>query len=186
MAEANREAALWSLRSDVRQVFFRMLASQERVRLLSDGVREVEQLIAILRRRENEGEGSRYDRLRAERELSEIRVEVTAARSLVAAASARLAGYLPEGTQVRQVRGELSVPAQAPEIEELIRRAVISRAGYRAEQKTLCDIGSKSRRRDACAFQNRRSLPDSNARTPSREPDQIRFRTWYRADSPSE
>src|SRR5204863_10057941 len=98
VAEANREAALWSLRGDLRQAFFRMAASQERVRLLSDGAREVEQLIVVLRRRENEGEGSRYDRLRSERELYEIRVVVTTARSLVVAASARLAGSNTEGT----------------------------------------------------------------------------------------
>src|SRR6266568_2611681 len=102
VAEANREAALWSLRGDLRQAFFRMAASQERVRLLSDGAREVEQLMGVLRRREDEGEGSRYDRLRAERELAEVRIDTTAARSLVVASGARLAGFLPEGTQVRQ------------------------------------------------------------------------------------
>src|SRR5262245_17959436 len=30
-AEANRDASLWSLRSDVRMAFYRMLASQERI-----------------------------------------------------------------------------------------------------------------------------------------------------------
>src|SRR5215472_5429485 len=77
VAEANRVAALWSLRSDLRRVFFRMVASRERVRLLSDSAREVEQLITILRQRESEGEGSRYDRVRAERELTEVRLDMT-------------------------------------------------------------------------------------------------------------
>jgi outer membrane protein, heavy metal efflux system len=136
VVEANREAALWSLRGDLRQAFFRMAASQERVRLLSEGAREVEQVIVILRRREDEGEGSRYDRLRAERELAEVRIDTTVARSLVVASGARLAGYLPEGTEVRQVRGELLVPPQVPDLEELIRRAMSVRADYRAEQRS--------------------------------------------------
>src|SRR5216684_1707358 len=66
-ADANREAVLWSLRSDLRLAFYRMVASQERLRILSTATSEVEKLIRILRQREDEGEGSRYDRLRAER-----------------------------------------------------------------------------------------------------------------------
>ena len=57
-AEANRDAALWSLRSDLRLAFYRMVASQERFEILSAATSEVEQLIGILRRREEEGEGS--------------------------------------------------------------------------------------------------------------------------------
>jgi outer membrane protein, heavy metal efflux system len=136
-ADANRDTALWSLRSDLRLGFFRMLASQERLQILASGIGEVEQLILILRQREEEGEGSRYDRLRAERELAELRVDLTAARSLVVAAGSRLAGYLPEGTHVQQVRGELSVPSEAPDLEDLILRAMDARADYRAEQKGL-------------------------------------------------
>jgi len=134
---ANRDAALWSLRSDVRVVFFRMLGSQQRVQLLSSSVDEVRQLVDLLRRREEEGEGSRYDRLRAERELAELRTDVTAARSPVAAAGARLSGYLPEGTEVLAVRGELSVLPDPPDLEALVRRATAARADYLAEQKNL-------------------------------------------------
>src|SRR5436190_2841370 len=97
VAAANREAALWSLRSDLRLAFYRMVASQEHWRILSTAAGEIEQLIRILRRREDEGEGSRYDRLRAEREAAELRLDIAATRSQVAAAGAQLAGYLPEG-----------------------------------------------------------------------------------------
>jgi cobalt-zinc-cadmium efflux system outer membrane protein len=137
VAEANRQAALWSLRSDVRRAFFRMVASQERVRLLSDNAGEIEHLVTILRRRETEGEGSRYDRVRAEREVAELRLDITAAGSLVAAEGARLAGYLPEGTQVRKVRGDLRTLPEVPGPEELIRRAMNVRADYLAEQKSV-------------------------------------------------
>jgi cobalt-zinc-cadmium efflux system outer membrane protein len=136
-AGANREALLWSLRSELRLGFYRMVAVQERVRLLSNSAGEIEQLIRILRQREEEGEGSRYDRLRGERELTELRTDLTAAQSLVVAAGARLSGYLPEGAQVGRVRGDLSVPPEAPDLEELVRRAMSVRADYRAEQRNL-------------------------------------------------
>lgn len=136
-ADANREAVLWSLRIDLRLAFYRMVAAQERVRLLSASTEEVEQLISILRRREEEGEGSRYDRLRAEREIAELRTDAVAANGLIAAARARISGFLPEGTQVQSVRGALTVPLEPPSLQELTARAVGSRADYRAEQKTL-------------------------------------------------
>ena len=137
VVDANREATLWSLRSDLRQAFYRMVAAQERVRLLSASVGEVERLIGILRQREQEGEGSRYDRLRAEREIAELRTDVVTANALIATARARISGFVPEGTQVQSVRGALPVALEPPGVEELRARAMEARADYRAEQKTL-------------------------------------------------
>jgi cobalt-zinc-cadmium efflux system outer membrane protein len=137
VTDANREAALWSLRTDLRLAFYQMVAAQERVRLLSASAGEVEQLIGILRRREEEGEGSRYDRLRAEREVTELRTDVVSANALIAAAGARVNGFLPDGTQVERVQGALPVLSKPPGVEELRARAVETRADYRAEQKAL-------------------------------------------------
>jgi len=136
-ADANREAALWSLRSDLRLAFYRLVASQERLRILLTGTREVEHLVGILRQREDAGEGSRYDRIRAEREATEWHTDITAARSSAAVESARVTGYLPEGTRVQQVRGELTVASEAPDLDDLLRRAMNARPDYRAEQKSL-------------------------------------------------
>ena len=137
VSDANREAALWSLRSDLRVAFYRMLAAQERARLIAASSGEVDQLIQILRRREQEGEGSRYDRLRAERELAELRTDGVAVRGLIAAARARISGFLPESTVVESVRGSLPVTLDPPKLEDLKARAMGARADYRAEQKSL-------------------------------------------------
>jgi len=137
VADANREAALWWLRTDLRLAFYRMVAAQEWVRLLSASVGEVEQLIRLLRQREDEGEGSRYDRVRAEREIAEVRTDIVAANALIAAAGARIGGFLPDGTQVSRVQGALTLPSEAPGLDELRRRAMDSRADYRVEQKIL-------------------------------------------------
>jgi outer membrane protein TolC len=137
VADANREAALWSLRTDLRLAFYRMVAGQERVRLLSASADEVEQLIRILRQREDEGEGSHYDRLRAEREVAELRTDVVAANALIAAARGRISGFLPEGAQVQSVQGTLAVSLEPPDVETLRVRAINTRADYRTEQKAL-------------------------------------------------
>lgn len=134
-ADLSREGELWSLRSDLRIAFFRMVAAQERVSTLSSRIGEVEGLVRILRRREEEGEGSRYDRLRAERELIELRTDAIMARSLTASAGAQLAAFLPEGTQVERVRGDLKIVSEVPDLEDLVRRALRVRADYQAEQR---------------------------------------------------
>jgi len=136
-AEGDRDAVLWSLRSDLRIAFYRMLAAQERIRLLTGGSIDIEQLIRVLRQRETEGEGSRYDRARAERELTELRTDAAGSQALVAAARGLLVGFLPEGTAVQSVRGRLSTAMDVPPLDILIGRALAARADYRAEQKTL-------------------------------------------------
>jgi cobalt-zinc-cadmium efflux system outer membrane protein len=135
VADSNREAVTWFLRSDLRIAFFRMVAAEERVGIISGRIREVEELVRILRRREEEGEGSRYDRLRAEREVIELRADLTTARSLIASSAARLAGFLPEGTPVQEVRGHLQTPSETPGVDDLVRRALSARADYRTEQR---------------------------------------------------
>lgn len=137
VASSSREAVLWSLRSDLRQAFYRMVAAQERMRLLAAGLNEVGQLAVILRQREREGEGSRYDRMRAEREITELRTDVVTANALIAAARARISEFVPEGTQVLSVRGTLPVAMDPPDAEDLRARAMEARADYRTEQKIL-------------------------------------------------
>jgi len=104
---------------------------------VSGSASDVERLIRLLRTREQEGEGSRYDRLRAERELTELRVDTSALQSSVAATAARLAAFLPEGERVLVVRGDLQVAADVPALDDLVRRATAARADYRMEQRNV-------------------------------------------------
>ncbi len=137
VSEAGKEAALWTLRNELRVAFQRMVAAQERVRVLEGEAGELERLLQVLRVREQEGEGSRYDRLRAEREAFELRTDVTAASSQVAAARARLTAFLPEGTRIGSVLGELAVGVEIPGTPALKQRALGTRADYRVELRNL-------------------------------------------------
>ena len=137
VSEAGRETALWTLRNELRVAFHQMVAAQERVRVLEAESGELERLIQVLRVREQEGEGSRYDRLRAEREAFELRTDVTAAKSLIAAARARIMAFLPEGTRIGSVLGTLTVAPEIPAAPALKQRALSTRADYRVEQRNL-------------------------------------------------
>lgn len=135
-AEADRDALLWSLRSSVRGAFYHMVAAQERVRVLSGGSGDIEKLIGLLRRREEEGEGPRYDRVRAERELAELRADAANAQPLVAAAASRVAAFLPDGWSITAAKGELKFAGAVPGLEDVTRRALAARSEIRAEQRT--------------------------------------------------
>jgi len=78
-AAAERDVLLWVLRSDAAAAVARLVAEQARLELAQGHAREVERLIEILRTREREGEGSRFDRVRAEQELRKTRQLVTSA-----------------------------------------------------------------------------------------------------------
>ena len=94
-AEAERDLRLWLLRSDAAAAVARVVAEQERLESLRAHMREVERLIEILRTREREGEGSRFDRLRAEQELRDTNQVVTSAAVALAEARATISGMLP-------------------------------------------------------------------------------------------
>ena len=94
-AEAERDARLWVLRAEAVTAVARLLAAQARVRVDEVETARVGTLIEMLRIREREGEGSRFDRVRAEHELAEARREAADARVAVVEARAELAGLLP-------------------------------------------------------------------------------------------
>jgi cobalt-zinc-cadmium efflux system outer membrane protein len=125
------------LESDFRIAISQMIASQERVRLFSEASGEIEHLTRLLRQREAEGEGSRYDVLRAQRELMELHPELGSVRSALASAGAQVEGFLPEGSVVQRVKGQLLVENGIPKLDDLLRRAFTSRHDYQALQTNL-------------------------------------------------
>lgn len=80
-----------------------MATAQRRERVLSDGLLDLQGVIRVLRAKESEGEGSKYDRLRAERELAEYRSRLALAGTEIAQARSQLSAFLPPGTNVQRV-----------------------------------------------------------------------------------
>ena len=134
-AEAERDVRLWALRSEAASVVARVRAEEARLELARAQVREVERLIEILRTREREGEGSRFDRIRAEQELRDTRQLETAATVGSAEARAVLAAMLPRDVTVTSIAASRSIEAAPPSMETLMTRATSRRAELRALQQ---------------------------------------------------
>jgi cobalt-zinc-cadmium efflux system outer membrane protein len=135
-AQADRDARLWGLRAEAGAVVARLTAEQGRLESSEAYMRRVERLIEILRTREREGEGSRFDRLRAEQELREARQVLTSARVALAEARATVAAMLPRDSGVGRVRDAPLEQRSAPAVDALITRAASTRAELRALQRS--------------------------------------------------
>jgi cobalt-zinc-cadmium efflux system outer membrane protein len=133
-AEAERDARLWLLRADATAAVARLSAEQTRLDAAQAHVRDIERLLEVLRTREREGEGSRFDRLRAEEELREARLVVTRAAFEIAAARAVLSSMLPPDAAMGRITGGERGQSTVPTTDVLMTRAVSTRAELRALQ----------------------------------------------------
>ncbi len=131
-AEAERDGRLWQLRADARALVARLLAEQEKSEASAATVREVERIIALLRIREKEGEGSRFDRVRAEQELADARQISLEAAASAAEVRAAIAAVVTDGTRLTRVAGILYVDRPIPPVETLNERALTTRGELRA------------------------------------------------------
>lgn len=130
-AEADRDARLWVLRAEAAGALARLLAEQERVQAADAHLVQIERMIEVLRTREREGEGSRFDRLRSEHELREARQSRTTAAVALSEAKAAIVALLPRETVLGRVTSSDSQRPLPPH-ETLITRARSTRAELRA------------------------------------------------------
>jgi outer membrane protein, heavy metal efflux system len=131
-AEAERDARLWGLRAEAVSAVARLLAAQARVAVSDSETARVATLIGILRTREREGEGARFDRVRAEHELAEARRDAVSARVAVAEARAELSGLLPAGASLPELSERLVESRVLSDEPALVTQATTARAELRA------------------------------------------------------
>jgi cobalt-zinc-cadmium efflux system outer membrane protein len=155
-AEADRDVRLWLLRSEAAAAVARVVAEQGRLESARVHVREVERLIEILRTREREGEGSRFDRLRAEQELHDGNQLVTSATVAFAEARALLIGMLPPNASFTTIAAAQTAPQPPVVVETLLTRATSTRAELRALQQ----LGERATQEAEAARRARRPSPN--------------------------
>jgi len=131
-AEAERDVRLWLLRSDAAAAVARAVAEQDRLESARGHVVEIERLVEILRTREREGEGSRFDRMRAEQELRDASQLVTSAMVALAEARALLSSMLPRDVTLTTVGASPLLQQPTPPLETLLTRATSTRSELRA------------------------------------------------------
>jgi cobalt-zinc-cadmium efflux system outer membrane protein len=120
------------LRADAAVAVARLQAGQARADLAADHVAEVEDQLDLIRIREREGEGSRFDRLRAEQELMDARRVATSAAVVLADARSAVQALLPAGAVFDRVTDPLYTPTPPLPGDELLARADRDRADLRA------------------------------------------------------
>lgn len=135
--EAEGAFDIWSARTSLRQAFYRTLTVQERQTVYSTGLAEIDNVIRVLRDREREGEGSKFDRLRTERERAELLAELALVRAETELERSHVSAFLPPDVQIASVSGQIDTPLPAMDAGELIQRAIGTRQDYRAEQRRL-------------------------------------------------
>ncbi len=133
-AQARADASRLDFEARLRLAFTELLLAQERAAALAAGVAELGRLVDVLRAREREGEGSRFDRLRTEREVADIETDRQAADIDRATAQARLASFLAPGTEPGTLgaAGPLLDGPSIPDAGGLLDEALARRPDYRA------------------------------------------------------
>ena len=121
----------------MRLAFYEALAAQERERVYSAALKEIDDIIRVLREREKEGEGAPFDRLRTERERAEMLAELELVRAEAELARARMFAFLPPEIPAAAVSGQIETTIAAIDAAELVKRAMGAREDYRAEQRRL-------------------------------------------------
>jgi len=136
-AEAEGAFSLWQARSSLRQAFYRVLATQQSETIYAAGLKDIENIIRVLAAREREGEGSKFDRLRTERERAELLAELALVQAATALERAQLLAFLPTDTEITAVSGQVETPLLALNASELTQRALAVREDYRAGQRRI-------------------------------------------------
>jgi len=131
--------ALHLLYSDLRLAFVELLLSQQRAAAIQKSLTELQELVRVLREREREGEGSAFDRLRAERELAEVQADLVSAQAMTVRSQTQLASFLAPGTESRSLaaQGKMDIDRALPEMVTLISRALEVRGDYKAQEQQL-------------------------------------------------
>ena len=136
-AEMQAEYSLWRQCSEMRRAFYDLLLSQQRETLVGDAIRQLQEVVRILREREVQGEGSRFDRLRAEREESELQADLVSAQAGTAQARSRLVSFLDTSVDPISIRaqGNFGRGKKLPPLPDLLELALETRQDYQAEQQ---------------------------------------------------
>ena len=144
--DATVEYEVRLLQTDVRSTFAALLRAQRRQDALETALQEIDATVSVLRARERGGEGSRFDRLRGEREFEELRATLAAETIARAYAQSRLAGLIGM-TGSAEALVAIPVPERdrsLPPVREVLDLALTSRDDLRAGSSRLASVDAEA------------------------------------------
>ena len=138
-ASSSADHILRQVEAELRRSFYRLVYLQVRRQMVDSHIAELEELARILREREAEGEGSKFDRLQGERELVDQETELAQIEVMMGEARAELARYLgdivnPAGLEVD---GTLAPGFELPPLREALADGLERRSDYQVEAERL-------------------------------------------------
>ena len=133
------ERDLLEIQTELRLAFYELLLAERKHAVLANGLERHQEIVRVLREREKEGESSRFDRLRADREMAEVSADLALIEDVQALARARLASFFAHGTTPVGLRatGDFEPGPLEPWIEPLIDEVLEARSDYRAVDRRL-------------------------------------------------
>ena len=156
ITETRADHALRQLEAGMRDAFYRLLHAQMRRTGIRDGIAEVAALVDALLEREVAGDVSRFDRLRAEREVAELRTEAAEAEAAIAAAQAEVGGILGDigdpGALIAV--GSLEPGYEVPPIAEALATGLAARSDYRVGEQRLRQLRLEAEAADRLRIPN--------------------------------
>jgi outer membrane protein, heavy metal efflux system len=154
---ARTDDSLRRARLDLRLAYAQLVTAQARERTLTEARDRLRELVDILAKRETAGDAAGFDRLRAEREVSDLDADVSAAATDRVRAQATIASFFADTTDSSRIiaTSEPAVTgADIPSVDALVERALMIRGEFVALQKEA----------DAARFAgeaaNRRRIPE--------------------------
>jgi outer membrane protein, heavy metal efflux system len=153
---ARADDVLRRARADLRFAYAQLVAVQAREHTLTDARDRLRELAGILARRESAGDAAGFDRLRAERDVSDIDADLSALVTERARTQATIAAFFAEATEPSRIvaASPLSAPVVVPALEALVERALTVRGELLALQK------ERDAARLAAQAADRRRLPE--------------------------
>jgi outer membrane protein, heavy metal efflux system len=153
---ARTDDVLRRARADVRFAYAQLVAAQTRERALTEARERLRDLAGILARRENAGDAAGFDRLRAEREVSDADADLSAASTERARAQATIASYFADRIDPSRIVASSASGSSdpVPGVDALVERALSVRG----------ELVALNKERDAARFAadaaNRRRIPE--------------------------
>jgi outer membrane protein TolC len=127
------------LQAELRAAYTDLLLAQERDATVSSAITALQTLISMLRAREQEGEGSAYDRMRGERALIDLEADLSLAKAARAEAQGRIASFL--GPQVvpdtLTAADALGFPTTIAPLVALLEEASTGRGDHHAAELSI-------------------------------------------------
>jgi cobalt-zinc-cadmium efflux system outer membrane protein len=136
--ELRADELAWKLRAEAAEVYLDLHSLEERLRILRESVRLLEDIAAAAAAMYEVGEGRQADVLRAQVELSRLQEDTLAMRAMRQAAVARLNVLLnrPPRSPLAPT-APVELPTELPSLEQLLERTSLERPAIRASQREV-------------------------------------------------